>query len=349
MLASGRVFLEGVGMARRRGCAALARLVAVLVVLASVVGCGAPLRDVSVVIATGTQGGVYEGLGRGLAEVWRGQGAAATARPTAGSVDNMALLRSGQVDVAICQADVAGEASGEASAAPAGTSDRVAVRALARLHDDYVQVLVRADVPAARVGELRGRRVSIGQPGSGVEFTAQRLLAAAGLRPEDVQKFGLGLRASSEALQAGRIDAFFWSGGVPTNTIADLVAQTAAQGTPVRMLDLSDVAAALQAEHPRVYQVGTVVAARAYPGLSATVVPAAVPTLVVRNLLLTTDRLPDQTAALLTQGLVDALPQLRTRGSVAAVRQLDVRAAIETDPIPLHPGAESYYRSIADS
>ena len=74
-----------------------------------------------------------------------------------------------------------------------------------------------------------------------------------------------------------------------------------------------------------------------------------VPTLVVRNLLLTTDRMDPDTAALLTRGLVDALPQLRTRASAMAVRQLDERAAIETDPIPLHPGAESYYRSIADS
>ena len=109
-------------MARRRGCAARAVLVAGLVVLASVVGCGAPLRGVSVVIATGPPGGVYQGLGQGLAEVWGRQGATATARPTAGSVENMELLRSGQANVAICQADVAGEVAAEAGAAPTGTS-----------------------------------------------------------------------------------------------------------------------------------------------------------------------------------------------------------------------------------
>ena len=222
------------------------------------------------------------------------------------------------------------------------------MRALARLHDDYVQVLVRADVPAIRVDELRGRRVSIGQPGSGVAFTAQRLLTAAGLRLGEVQESALGLRAAIDALQAGTIDAFFWSGGVPTNPVAEMVAQMAARGTPVRMLDLSDVAAALQAAHPRVYQQGTVAAARAYPGLSSPAPPSVVPTLVVRNLLLTTDRMdphrgaahpwPDRRAA-----------ALRTRAAAMAVRQLDERAAIETDPIPLHPGAESYYRSIADS
>ena len=176
------------------------------------------------------------------------------------------------------------------------------MRALARLHDDYVQVLVRAEVPATRVGELRGRRVSIGEPGSGVAFTARRLLTAAGLRPGEVQESALGLRAAIDALQAGTIDAFFWSGGVPTYPIAEMVARLAARGTPVRMLDLSDVAAALQAAHPRVYQQGTVAAARAYPGLSSPVVPTGaptmapmvVPTLVVRNLLLTTDRM-DQT------------------------------------------------------
>jgi len=318
-------------MTRHRS-AAVAVLFAVLLAWA-VAGCGAPLRGASLVIATGPQGGVYEGLGRGLAEVWGRQGAVVTPEPTPGSVENVKLLLAGRTDVAICQADVAAQIGGTGAGSP--------LRALARLHDDYVQVLVRGDVPASRVGQLRGLRVSIGEPGSGVAFTAGRVLAAAGLGDDDLQKSELSLRDSIPALQAGTIDGFFWSGGVPTTTVQGLVAAMAPGGT-VRMLDLSDVATTLQAQYPGVYQRGTVAAARAYPGLK----PAMVPTLVVRNVLLTTTAMDGDRAALLTRGLIESLPELRTQASVTAARQLDARAAIETDPITLHPGAESYYRSV---
>jgi TRAP transporter TAXI family solute receptor len=317
-------------MTRHRS-AAFAVLFAVLLVVA---GCGAPLRGASVVIATGSVGGVYEGLGRGLAGVWGRQGAVVTAEPTAGSVANVEQLLAGRADVAICQADVAADFDSTRADSP--------LRALARLHDDYVQVLVRGDVPVSRVGQLRGLRVSVGERGSGVAFTAHRLLAAAGLVDGDLRESGLSLAAAIRALQAGTIDGFFWSGGVPTTSVRTMVTAMAARGATVRMLDLSDVGKTLQAQHPEVYQLGTVASARAYPGLS----PAVVPTLVVRNFLLTTTAMDNGTAALLTRGLIESLPELRTQASVTAARQLDARAAIETAPIVLHPGAESYYRSV---
>jgi TRAP transporter TAXI family solute receptor len=324
-------------MARHRS-AALARLLAVLftvlLVLMGAIGCGARLQGVPLIIATGPVGGVYEGLGRGLAEVWGRQGAVVTPTSTPGSVANVGLLLAGQADVAICQADVAAQIGSTGAGGP--------LRALARLHDDYVQVLVRGDVPVSRVGQLRGLRVSIGEPGSGVAFTAGRVLTAAGLRDTDLQESELSLGQAIPALQAGTIDGFFWSGGVPTTSVQTMVAAMAERGTTVRMLDLSDVATSLQAKYPGVYQRGTVAAARAYPGLTS----AIVPTLVVRNFLLTTTAMDDDRAALLTRGLIESLPELRTQASVTAARQLDARAAIETDPVALHPGAESYYRSV---
>jgi hypothetical protein len=177
--------------------------------------------------------------------------------------------------------------------------------------------------------------VSIGEPGSGVAFTAHRLLAAAGLVDGDLQESGLSLAAAIQALQARTIDGFFWSGGVPPPIGYAWIRHA------IRSF-AGDPAAA----DPRVYQQGTV-AARAYPdcrrrGRRRWCRPwwckspahhrphgrrhrgAAHPRPVRR------------------------VPQLRTRAPVTAVRQLDERAAIETDPIPCIPRVLASCRSAVD-
>lgn len=291
-------------------------------------GCGSRLADTRLTLGTGFSQGVYYALGNALADAWQAQLGLANrpvVRATAGSVENLQLLAAGSVDVIFSAADVADTAQ-----ATPGAPNR-ALRALARVYDDVLQVVVPADSPITQLAELRGRKVSIGASDSQVIVAANRLLAAAGLSPwRDLTGSRLGLDESAAALRDGRLDAFFWSGGVPTGGLNDL-----AKVRPIRLLDLASVASTVRQEHP-VYDVGTVPAAT-YGS------PAPITTLLVRNFLLVAAEMPDELAAALVGALFSERDRL-VRANPAG-RAIDTRTAIGTQPVPLHPGAERYYRT----
>ncbi|GAA1348285.1 TAXI family TRAP transporter solute-binding subunit [Saccharothrix algeriensis] len=293
-------------------------------------GCGAGFDHVKLTMAAGSDTGVYYKLSTALADGWtRDPG---IPRPqvvsTAGSVDNLERLRTGQAQVGFSAAD----AAEDGQAAPGGHR----LYALARMHDDYLQVAVRADVPATKLADLRGLRVSVGAPDSGVRLIAERLLRSADIPPDELKVRYLDLNATTDAMRAGELDAFFWSGGVPTAGVTTL-----ASTVRIRMLDLEDVLPGLRGQYP-VYGSATLPAsAYELPGGPVT---TPVTTLVVRNFLLVTDAMPDDVAEALLRGLFRAQPDLVAASPVA--RSIEVRSAIETTPLPLHPGAKNYYRDV---
>lgn len=307
--------------------AGLAGLLAALP--AALPACASPLADTRLVIASGLRGGVYFRLTTALAEAWRselGLRALPEVLPTAGSRENLQRLADGSADVGISQVDTAAEAV--SAAAPDAPR---ALRALARIYDDKLHVVVPAGSPARTLDGLRGARVALGGAESGVIFTARRVLQAAGIPPDTgIVPFVLGLDESVAALRAGTIDAFFWSGGLPTQTISEL-----AESVPIRLLDLSDVLDAVRAAYP-VYAPGTVPAAT-YAGLVEPVT-----TLLVRNFLLVTAEMPDEVAGGLVRALFTKQDDL---AEVSEELAIDPRAAVGTQPVPLHPGAVPVYRS----
>ncbi|MFD5829991.1 TAXI family TRAP transporter solute-binding subunit [Lentzea sp. NPDC060358] len=281
-------------------------------------GCGSTLGNVKITMATGSEGGVYYTLGNGLADIWSGR--LGIARPqvvaTAGSKDNVVRLVNDQAQVGFSQADVVEGVEGSSK-----------LRALARMHDDYLQVIVRADLPVTKLGELSGRRVSIGGRESGVEIIARRLLQSANVRPQEVN---LGLDDSAQAMIEGKLDAFFWSGGLPTGRITQLTKELG-----VRMLDLADVLKPFRQQYP-VYGSATL------PASTYDLQKDPVITLVVRNFLLVNEKMPDDVAEALARQLFEGQPDLVKVHSAA--RTIEQRSAIETSPVPLHNGAMRYYR-----
>lgn len=307
---------------------ALRRLRAVGVVLALAVtaltGCADDFGHVRLAIAAGNEGGVYHKLSTALADAWTGD--PGVPRPevaqTSGSVDNLRLLRADEAQVGFSAADAAELEQGDAGHR---------VFALARMHDDYLQLLVRADLPVTKVSELAGLRVSLGAPDSGVRVIAQRLLRSAKM-VGSLQVQYLSLSQSVDAIRAGTLDAFFWSGGVPTDAVTDL-----ATTVELRMLDLGDVLPDLRRDFP-VYGSATL------PASAYRLDGGPVVTLVVRNFLLVNDTVPDDVVEALLRGLFRAQSALVSASPVA--RSIEVRSAIETTPIPLHPGAMRYYRDV---
>jgi TRAP transporter TAXI family solute receptor len=308
---------------------AVLRALGLLGLVAAVPACASTYSATRLTLATGGREGVYFALGNALADAWLeelGLDVHPEVLSTAGSVDNLRLLSTGAADVVFSQVDTAAE-----QLARTAPDDPRVPRALARIYDDVVHVVVPASSPVTTLAELRGARVSLGAPDSGVYVIATRLLEVVGLSPgTDLTDAQLGLTDSTDALATGDIDAFFWSGGLPTRGVLRL-----ADVMPIRLLNLQDVITAVRGRYP-VYASGTVPAA-SYG------IPDPITTLLVRNFLLVGAGMADDLASALVAALFNAQEQLAAAGPAALT--IDPRAAIGTQPVPLHPGAERFFRT----
>lgn len=312
----------------------LARLLtAALTAVLLLAGCGGsdapPRPSEEIKVATGNPGGVYAEYGAGYADLIRSRLPDASARVlhTGGSVDNLRRVAAGQAQAGFTLADSAADAV--AGSAP--FSRRLPVVALASLYDNYVQLVVRADSPVRSTKALRGLRVSVGAEGSGTALIAERILRVAGLSPgSDLTSLRLDVRESATALAEGRIDAFFWSGGLPTGAITEL-----RRSTMIRLVDLGDVVDELTRSYGELYT-ETTVPAVVY-GAQSAVITVSVP-----NFLVVRRDMPDAEAYWLTRLLFEG--QSRLIRAHPEARRLDRRTAIATHPLQLHPGAARWYR-----
>ncbi|WP_199432187.1 TAXI family TRAP transporter solute-binding subunit [Qaidamihabitans albus] len=298
---------------------------------AALAGCSGPGYrgpQRSLTIAAGERGGFYLAFAELLAaELDRAEPRLhCAAVSTEASVDNIGLVRDGEADLALTLADAVEAAVTGAAPFPG----RVPLRAIGRVYENYLQFVARADGPVRTVGDLAGRRVSLGAAGSGAALTGDRLLAAAGL---SARTGHLPLAEAVAALRERRIDALLWSGGVPTPALAELNRRAG-----LVLLPLDGVLPALRAAHGPVYQ-EVRVPADAYAGVPA------VPTIGVANLLVSAPSLPDDVAAAVTRVLGTRAANLVPEQAVGA-QYLDVRTLIGTRSVPLHPGAAAAYRAL---
>jgi uncharacterized protein len=284
--------------------------------------------DTRVSIATGNATGVYFSLGNAYAEQISDATAGkvkATAAETGASVQNIQQLVGGSYQVAFSLADTAADAV-EGTGSFEG--EKQPIQAISRIYPNYTQVIVRNDAGIASIADMRGKRVSTGSPGSGTEVIANRLLESAGLNPDaDVSAQRLDLTKTVDGMKDGSIDALFWSGGLPTPGITDLI--TSARNE-VTFLDITGQLGKMQELSP-VYEEGLIPAATY--GL-----PADTKTIVVPNMLLVRDDLDANLACVLTNILFERKPQLEQ--VVGAAKGINLDNARNTDPVPLNRGAE---------
>lgn len=282
-----------------------------------------------VLIVTGGTGGVYIVYGGGLANLLTNKlGVAATAQSTNASVTNMQLVRDKKADLAFTLADTAFDAvKGQAKFKDAAAPN---LRTLAVLYGNVTQIVTKADSGITTVAGLKGKRVSVGAAASGTEVIADRVLEAAGLTQADLQVQKLGIADSATQLKDGRIDAFFWSGGLPTGAIAELAATT-----KIRIIDHSDLVAKMAAKYGAFYVTHTL--PKDVYKLDADAKVSAVPNLLAAD-------------ASMEDGLVQAI--LRTMFDNQAdlikvhpeAKNLTHQNAVNGSPIDFHPGAIAYYK-----
>jgi len=281
-------------------------------------------------IATGNTTGVYYQLGGGYADLLTKHlpGYQVTAEATGASVENIQRVVRGDSDIAFTLADTASDAATGRDA----FSSPQPIRALARIYTNYTHVLARKDANVRTVADLKGKRVSTGSPNSGTETIALRLLRAAGLDPDaDISRQALSLPETVQGVKDGTIDALFWSGGLPTGGITDLVTTMKDQ---VAFVPLDDLLPRLQNEHGPIYQAG-----RLPKDTYGTA--EDVNTIVVPNMLVVSDQMPADLAENLVRILFEHQAELAKVHPEA--NNISREDAPKTDPVPLHDGAKRYF------
>jgi uncharacterized protein len=285
-------------------------------------------------IATGGTGGVYYPYGGGIAQVLSAHlpNVEATAEVTAASVDNLKFLKQGTSDIAFTMGDTAQDAvAGRDVFKEYGP---VPARALAVLYPNYMHLMTLAGSGISKVGDLRGKVVSVGTPGGGGTVQAERILAAAGIDPKrDIRPQYLGVAQAVDALKDGKLDAFFWSGGVPTAAILDLVNT---QGVTARLLPLDDVLPALQKTYGNTLYYRTTIPKGVYK------MAEDVPVVAVANMLVVAESMPEQMAYDVTRTIFEQQPTLA--GIHPQAKELAVEKALTGATIPFHRGAIRFYR-----
>jgi uncharacterized protein len=285
-------------------------------------------------IATGNTGGVYYPYGGGLARVISQSvpHVDATAEVTAASVDNLKLIQLGKADIAFVLTDTLDDAihgRGPFAKMP------VKARTLAVLYPNYTQVGTIEGKGINRLADLRGRVVSTGSPGSGTEVIAFRVLRAAGIDPDsDIHKQSLTVNASVDALKDGKIDAFFWSGGLPTASLLDLASTV---GATAKLIANDEVLPQLQQQYTPGLYFRLVIPKGTYPGVNYDSGSVG-----VANALVVKDTMTDELAYELTKVLFDRQPDLAAIHPEA--KKLNVATAVAGSPAPFHPGAIRYYQ-----
>ncbi|HSN91612.1 MAG TPA: TAXI family TRAP transporter solute-binding subunit [Anaeromyxobacteraceae bacterium] len=302
--------------------------------LALVLPSGAALaqKTVRLSIATGGTGGVYYPLGGGLANVLSTNlpTVEATAEVTSASVDNVKLVGAGKADIAFVLADTAADGF-------AGTGkfkEKAPIRSIAVLYANKGQWVTVEGTGVTKMQDLKGRRIATGAPGSGTEVIALRILEAYGIDPEkDVTREKLSVAESVNALKDKKIDAFFWSGGVPTAAVTDL---GATPGVTLKLIDHADAVPKMVAKYGPLYVKGTI-PAKSYPGQTkdAQVVD-------VWNVLIVNESMDEKLAYDVVKALFEKKADLVAVHAEAANLSLESQYG-GGSPIPFHKGAVKYF------
>jgi len=304
-------------------------LTMLLLVSLALAGCGG--KKTTLKMATGGTTGTYYAYSGTVSQVLsqRVPGLSFDLQATGASKANIYLIADNEADIAIVQNDVmyyayhgtdlfAGEKVGGFSA-------------MAGVYAEVCQVVAKGGITS--IADLRGKRVSVGDVGSGVEFNARQILEAYGMTFDDIIVNNLSFGDSAAAFKDGKIDAFFCVAGAPTTAIVEL-----ATTNPINLLTIDDEhAAKLMEKYP--FYTKYYIPAWTYKG-----VETDVQTVAVVATYIVADKLSEDLVYKMTKALFehdDEIAASHPKGT-----ELDPEYSVSSISIPMHPGAEKYYKEI---
>lgn len=282
-------------------------------------------------VLTGGSSGVYYPLGVAMSQLY-GKALPQTriqVQATKASVENLNLLERGRGEIGFALADSVTDAwTGVADAGFPKPLKKI--RAIGAIYPNYIHIVARADSGIRSLADLKGKRISVGAPKSGTELNARAVFAAAGLKYTDFAKTEfLPYSESVELMKNRQLDATLQSSGLGMAAFRDL-------STTIPVIFIPIPADVVTKIGNPAYQASSL-PAKTYTGQET-----AVPTVAINNILVTHDKVTEATAYAMTKQLYDNIDLLGNAHNAAKAITLD--NATNGLPIPLHPGAERYFR-----
>ena len=290
-------------------------------------------------IGTGGTTGVYYPLGKLIAAGLTASaveggtelaGYIGVAQNSAGSVENVRTVISGELEAGMAQADTAALAynsQGEFADLPHATN----VRAIAALYPEKFQLVVRKDAGINSISDLKGKRISVDELGSGTRGVTNIVLNAHGLSEKDLVALYIKPSFTEERMMNSQMDGFSFVGGAPNAAVTKLF-DIGVTLLPVEL----PVATAISQKHK--YLVPGKIRGGIYPGIPE------IPTLEVRALLVVSSTMADNMAYAVTKALFSEVTQKLLADGHPLGKDITIEAAQRGLSIPLHPGAERFYR-----
>ncbi|MGO2212692.1 TAXI family TRAP transporter solute-binding subunit [Psychrobacter alimentarius] len=278
-------------------------------------------------IATGGASGPYNIIGTSLSEVYvKTFGVNSKTQTTGASVENVNLLTQGKVDMVLALSDVVTDAvEGKNNFDKPITN----IQQLAVLYPNVVQIVTTKKSGIKNIEDLKGKRIAVGDQGSGTEVNARTLLEGFGITYDDVTVDYLGFSEAADGMKAGKIEAAFFSSGLPNSSLMELE-----QGLDLQLvtIDQNKLKEIIQSK----------------PYFKTFEIPAgtygndtAIPTAAIMNALLVSSDLSEADGYKLTKALFDNLDGLKTAHQAA--NDISLETASEGMVAPIHPGAKKYY------
>ncbi len=281
-------------------------------------------------ILTGGTSGVYYPIGVALSQQYNKiDGAKTSVQATKASVENLNLLQAGRGELAFSLGDSVDDAwNGVEDAGFKAPLKRL--RAIAGTYNNYIQIVASQESGIKTLEDLKGKRISVGAPKSGTELNARAIFKAAGLDYKDMGRVEfLPYAESVELIKNRQLDATLQSSGLGMAAIRDL-----ASTMPVTFVEIP--AAVVEKIESDAYLPG-VIPAGTYDGQDADV-----PTVAITNILVSHEKVSDEVAYQMTKLMFDNLSSLGNAHSAA--KDIKLENATKNLPIPLHPGAERFYK-----
>ena len=306
-----------------------AMILALVVIVAATAGCSDGKKFFN--ITTGGTGGTYYPVGGALAEVLSNnvENLAATAQAGNASVANCNLILNHETESAFVQNNVAYWAYEGIGSFEGKKVENV--RGIASLYPEAIQLVALKDSGINSVEDLKGKKVSVGEQGSGVDFDVQNIFAAHGLTYDDIDKDYLSFSEAAQKIKDKQLDAAFVTAGYPTSSIIDISLAREITIVPIaeekidKMIETSP------------YYAKTVIPAGTYQGQEADIVTATTMAMWVVDEQVDEALVYDVTKALWENR--DSLEAAHEKG-----KSVTIDTALDGMAIPLHPGAEKYYK-----
>ncbi len=284
-------------------------------------------------VLTGGTSGVYYPMGVALTQVF---GKAmpdvkSSVQATKASAENLNLLQAGRGEIAFTLGDALSDAwRGDAGAGFATPLKKL--RGVAGIYPNYIQIVASAESGIKTLADLKGKRISVGAPKSGTELNARAVLKAAGLTYKDFAKVEyLPFGESVELMKNRQLDVTLQSAGLGVASLRDLAAS-------IKIVVVEVPADVVTKVGDPAYQ-SAMIPANTYEGQTKDV-----PSVAIQNFLVTHEGVSTDTVYKMTKSLWENLPAISA--AHAAGKAVKLENALKGMPLPLHPGAEKYYREI---